>query len=394
MKRIINMLLFVVTLTAVTACDSDDKDRQDELSIPGGLYLPIDQYPLNTATGQSVVFEWANSPTNNVCYQVLFDKEDGDFSDPAYIITSQANGFMPSVKVPSATLATVVSLCGGYPGQTTNVKWTVRTIRGLERVTGVEDGGSRILRITLPNTVVPLPVKVTLEGTATENQSAVKLNGALAVATETGKHIAERTKGAMECFTRFTAGTFTVMDDLGRYYTLEEGGTMICTNTEETVNTAPSEGIYWVYLDFTTMSWSMKEIEKVVLWNRPHFGAESQEPMTYQGNGVWEIVDFAWNVGTPDKKDTRYHFKAYYTDQSIERWAYWNDDFRPEENPEANPKCFNVYRFVDKQMKDDWSHSWKTKNDSEGVDMLATFRVYMNNEKAANYMQERAFRDK
>ena len=43
MKRIINMLLFVVTLTAVTACDSNDKDRQDELNTPGRLFLPRDQ---------------------------------------------------------------------------------------------------------------------------------------------------------------------------------------------------------------------------------------------------------------------------------------------------------------------------------------------------------------
>ena len=61
------MLLFVVTLTAVTACDSNDKDRQDELNTPGRLFLPRDQYPLNITTGQSVVFEWENSPTTNVC---------------------------------------------------------------------------------------------------------------------------------------------------------------------------------------------------------------------------------------------------------------------------------------------------------------------------------------
>lgn len=394
MKRIINMLLFVVTLTAVTACDSDDKDRQGELSTPGRLFLPRNQYPLNIAAGQSVVFEWENSPTNNVCYQVVFDKEEGDFSDPAYVITSQANGFMPSLEVPSATLSTIVSLCGGLPGKTTNVKWTVRTIRGLERVTGVEDGGSRILCITLPNTVDPLPATIALQGTATEDQKAVKLNGALPVATTLGKHIAERKKGAMECFTRFTAGTFTVLDDLGRYYALEEDGTLMCTYTEETVNTAPSEGIYWVYLDFTTMTWSMKEIEEVVLWAHPWFGEEDTAPMTYEGNGVWSIEDYAWNVGTPDKKDTRYHFNVIYADKSIERWSFWDDDCRESsnQNPEADPKFYNVYRFED--LKDSWAHSWKTKNDSEGVGMLATFRVYMNNEKAADYIHERAFRDK
>ncbi len=393
MKRILNMLLLVVTVMAVTACDSDDNNRQNELCSPGKLYLPRDQYPLDITAGQPVVFEWENSKTNNACYQVLFDKEEGDFSKPAYVITSTANGFMPSLEVSSATMSTIVALCGGLPGQTVTVKWTVRTLKGLDQVTGVQEGGSRTILVTMPNTVDPLPATLALQGTATENQAAIRLNAALPVSATTGKHIADRKQGAMECFTQFSEGTFTVKDDLDRYFTLEENGTLRCTYAEESSNAAPAAGIYWVYLDFNTMTWSMKEIEKVVFWNRPWFGAESKQPMTYKGNGVWEIVDFAWNVGTTSQKDTRYHFKVYYTDQSIERWAYWNDDFRPEENPEANPKCFNVYRFVN-ALKDDWVHSWKTTNDSEGINQLATFRVHMNNADKADYFHERSFKDK
>ncbi len=393
MKRILNMLLLVVTVMAVTACDSDDDNRQNELVSPGKLYLPRNQYPLDITTGQSVTFEWENSKTNNACYQVLFDKEDGDFSKPAYIITSTANGFMPSLEVSSATMSTIVTLCGGLPGQTVTVKWTVRTLKGLDQVTGVQDGGSRTIVVTMPNTVNPLPVTLAFQGTATENQAAVKLNAALPVSSTSGKYIGDRTQGAMECFTEFTEGTFTVKDDQDRYFAFEDNGTMRCTYTEAAANTAPAAGIYWVYLNFNTMTWSMKQIEKVVLWNRPYFGAESQQPMTYKGNGVWEIVDFAWNVGTASQKDTRYHFKVYYTDQSIERWAYMIDDFRPEDKPESNPKCFNVYRFVNK-LKDDWVHSWKTTNDSEGIGQLATFRIHMNNVDKADYYHERSFRDK
>lgn len=387
------MLLFVVTLTAVTACDSNDKDRQDELNTPGRLFLPRDQYPLNITTGQSVVFEWENSPTNNVCYQVVFDKEEGDFSAPAYVVTSQANGFMPTLEVTSATLSTIASLCGGLPGQTVGIKWTVRTIRGLEQVTGVQDGGSRTLRITLPNTVNPLPFTIALQGTATENQSAVKLNGALPVAATLGKHIAERKTGAMECFTRFSAGTFTVKDDLKRYYALEEDGTLRCTYADPTDNTAPAEGIYWVYLDFTTMSWSMKQIEKVEFWNHPWFGTASLQGMTYTGNGVCELVDFAWVISDNGQRtDTRYYFVVTYADQSIERWSYWDDDCRNNNNPEADAKFYNIYRF--ENLKDSWAHSWKSKNDNEGLNQLATFRIHMNNTDKADYYHERSFRDK
>lgn len=385
------MLVMAVTLFSVTACDSDDAERQDALSTPGKLYLPRDQYAIDLATGQSVTFEWENSKTDKVSYQVLFDREDGDFSDPVYVITSNANGFFPALEVPATTLTTIAALSGGLPGHSIAIKWTVRTIRGLDKVTGVEEGGSRTLLLTRPNTIDPLPVTVAFEGTATENQAAVALNAALPISSTKGKYIGTRQAGAMECFTKFTAGTFTVQDDLERYFALEEGGTMKCSFTEPTNNQAPAEGIYWVYLDFNTMTWSMKEIKEVALWTHPHFAEEDMAPMTYEGNGVWALVDYAWKVGTPEKKDTRYHFIVTYADKSIERWSYFKEDCRPEDNPETDPLFFNVYRFG--KMDDAWAHSWKSKGDSEGVGMLATFRVYMNNVKSGNYIHERSFKN-
>lgn len=390
MKRLLNIFIAVAAIFTVVSCDTEDKSRKDALLSPGRLYLPRDQYPLDITTGQSVVFEWENSVTDNVSYQVLFDREDGDFSHPEYVITSDANGFYPSLEVSSATMSTIATLCGGLPGQTVPVKWTVRTFRGLENVTGVQEGEGRVVLVTKPNTVDPLPASMSLSGNATENQSAVKMTAALPVATEKGRHIADREKGAMECFTRFSAGEFTVKDDLDRYYILEDGGTLRCTYTEQTLNAAPGEGIWWVYFNFNTMSWSMKEISEVVLWTHPWFAGEDTAPMTYEGNGVWALTDYAWQVGTPSQKDTRYHFNVEYADGSVERWAFWDDDCRNNATPEADPKFFNVYRFVN--LSDAWAHSWKSKNDSEGVGMLATFRVYMNNDKSADFIHERSFR--
>ena len=83
-------------------------------------------------------------------------------------------------------------------------------------------------------------------------------------------------------------------------------------------------------------------------------------------------------------------FNVEYADGSVERWAFWDDDCRNNATPEADPKFFNVYRFVN--LSDEWAHSWKSKNDSEGVGMLATFRVYMNNDKSADFIHERSFR--
>ena len=66
MKRLLNIFIAVAAIFAVVSCDTEDKSRKDALLSPGRLYLPRDQYPLDITTGQSVVFEWENSVTDNV----------------------------------------------------------------------------------------------------------------------------------------------------------------------------------------------------------------------------------------------------------------------------------------------------------------------------------------
>lgn len=387
MKRILYLFMTAVLAFAATACESDDSDNRTEISTPE-LYFPRDQYAVELSSGLSVIFEWESSSAGSVGYQVLFDSEEGDFSNPAYVATSDANGFEPSLELETATLSTIVSLCGGLPGQTTPVKWTVRTIQGLNQ--HVDAQNARTILVTRPN---PLPATLSLQGSASENQGEIKFNAALPIGTTKGQHIADREQGAMECFTKLSAGSFNVKDNLDRYYAIEEDGTLRCTYTEVTENSAPAEGIYWIYINFNTMKWSMKRIEKVEFWNRPWFGAASQEEMDYMGNGVWEIVDFAWVVTNGSSTDTRYYFIATYDDGSVERWSFWDDDCRNNATPEADPKFYNIYRFTHSSIGE-WDHTWKSKNDSEGADQLATFRVHMNNTDKADYYHERSFHDK
>ena len=393
MKRILYLLLTAVLAVTAVSCDSDEKGNGAELSAPQ-LYFPKDQYAIDIATGLSVIFEWENATTGNVVYQVLFDSEEGDFSNPVYVATSDANGFEPSLEIETGTLSTIATLCGGLPGQTLDIKWTVRSIQGTEQA--ADGQNARTLIVSLPNTVSPLPVTLAIGGTASEGETAGKFNAALPVGTTIGKHIADRESGAMECFTKLTTGgTFTVKDNFDRYYALEEGGVIRCTYEDETENSVETDGVYWIYINFNTMKWSMKRIETVEFWNHPHFGAAYQEEMDYVGNGVWEIVDYAWVVTNGSATDTRYYFLATYDDGSVERWSFWDDDCRNNGTPEADPKFYNIYRFTHSSLTDEWAHTWKTReNINEGADKLATFRVHMNNTDKADYYHERSFKDK
>ena len=337
----------------------------------------------------------SHNNTGTVVYQVLFDKEGGDFSSPVYILSSDNNGFKPSLTLPATTLAVIAKLAGCTPGVPSPIRWTVRTYQGSDYVDGVASGEIRSLMVIRANSIDPFPTSLVAQGTATEGGADIPFNAALGIGQSKGDLQADRIRGAMECFTSLSAGQYTLEDDLGRYFELLDNGKIICHEDGEAVNENTAEGVYWIYLDFNTMTWSRREVSRVELWTHPWKLADADTaPLDYVGGGVWNITDYPWVVTGDGVNDTRYHFNVSFADGYHERWAFWDDDCRNSANPAADPIFMNIYRFADGNWTDDWAHSWKTKGDSEGVDKLATINLYMNNVQAGDYVHTHTFKDK
>lgn len=369
-------------ICSFASCQQDE--TYGELVPSDTLYLPRNNYSIDLSMGRDITLEWKSSGEGYVIYEVLFDTESGDFSEPVYVLTSDNNGSAPMANVSSSTLNTIAVRAGCLPGNSCNVKWTVRVWKGSESMLYEE---SRLLIITRANTVTPLPLQISGQGTAMEN-GAVEFVPAMPVSDTKGNpnYVSQVSMeiGGFECFTRLSAGDWTLTDDQGRSFILEEDGTILQAE-EGAVNTNQNEGIYWVYLNFNTMKWSMKQIERVDFERRAGYGAVSA--MDYEGNGVWALVDFDWG----SESDSRYAFICYYTDGTSEKWGHFEDDCRQSANPENVPGFLNVYRFNNATVGE-WEDTWKTKGDTEGIGQLATFRVYMNNEHADIYTHERSFR--
>ncbi len=394
MKKTILILAGVLALLLMPSCRKS-ANVAGPLVKPASVLFPRADYEVDLAKGLDVLFDWETSATGTVVYQVLFDKADGDFSKPVYVLSSDNNGFKPSLTLPATTLTVIAKLAGCTPGIPAPVRWTVRTYQGADYVDGVQNGEIRNLMVIRANTIDPFPTTVQLKGTATEEGAAIPMNAALKIGQKKGDLQTDRVRGAMECFTRLSAGQYTVTDDLGRTFELMEGGKIICHEEDEAVNENTAEGVYWIYMDFNTMSWSSKEVAAVELWTHPwKLAEEDTAPLTYAGGGVWNLTDYPWVVSGDGVNDTRYHFNVTFADGYHERWAYWDDDCRESGNPDANPIFMNIYRFADGNWTDAWAHSWKTKGDSEGVDKLATFNLYMNNVHAADYVHTHTFKDK
>lgn len=390
MKKLFMILSAVAALFIVAACEQEETKLP--VAGPDRIYLPRDNYPVDLATGADIIFEWEATKSGNAVYQILFDTADGDFSEPLYIISSDDNGFRPSAKVSALTMSMIVKFAGCLPGETVPIKWIVKTLSGLDSVVGYGKGYEpRTLLVTRANGMDPLPNSLIMSGNATENGGEIHYAKALPISTTKGGFIKDREKGCMECFTQMKPGSIILYDDYDRYYTLSEETGKIYEADQATESTLTLDGVYWIYIDFNTMSWKAREFESVIFWTHPWFAGEDTAPTAYVGNGCWNITDYAWQVGTiAGQHDTRYHFNVTYKDGFTERWAYWDDDCRENAAPDDNPIFYNVYRFTG--LTDDWAHSWKSKSDVEGVEGLATFTIHMNNTDGENYFHERSFK--
>lgn len=405
MKKIIMLLAAGAMAFGFAACSDDDTVPTGNITTADQLYLPRNNAAISLETGNTTHFEWAVSKAGGngyVTYELLFDKEDGNFSNPIYGLISDNNGYEPSAKVESSTLNTIAVLAGADLGETATVKWTVRARCGLVSELYGTAAGVRTVSIIRVNSVDPMPAEVRLAGEVTEEQSDVVLFAACPVASVKSGANNDREQGAYECFTKLKPGKLTVVDDLERNFKLGARNKMELIKdgeADKSAMTIDKEGIYWVYLNFNTMSYKIKEIEKVEVWTSPWWDGNltALEPLKYDGNGVWSVTDYAWVIGVvaEGRIDSRYHFVCTYTDGSQERWSHIEDDCRSANNPDSKANFYNVYRFT-KSISgvDEWGHSWKTREDlKEGLGKKVTFHVYMNNTKNGYFIHDRSFSD-
>jgi hypothetical protein len=98
MKNIFYCLLAgIVALVFVSGCKKDKTLGNTNVSAVKNLFLPEDGKYIKIASGASgsVSFEWEQARAEDnglVLYEVVFDKEGGDFSKPLYSVPSDGNG--------------------------------------------------------------------------------------------------------------------------------------------------------------------------------------------------------------------------------------------------------------------------------------------------------------
>src|SRR4051812_30738598 len=101
MKNIYSKLILLVCAVFLVSCDNDELSHTD-VSAVNALYSPANNKFYDLGAQSSAVFEWeaAKAEDNGVVlYDVVFDRENGDFSKPIYVIPSDGKGFQRTLNL-------------------------------------------------------------------------------------------------------------------------------------------------------------------------------------------------------------------------------------------------------------------------------------------------------
>lgn len=205
MKTIFSTIALFSAVLFATSCTEDMEYKDSKVSSVNQLYEPTDgkEVVLQSSASASLFFEWESAKAEDSgapLYEVVFDKEGGDFSKPIYKVLSDNGGSLSYATISHKTLNKVGAAAGLNSGETGTLVWTVMASRGLNSVMAKE---SKKLTITRLVGFEEIPAQLYLTGSATEGG----MDASKAVAC------ASPEKDKFEVFTKLEGGkTYKLVD--------------------------------------------------------------------------------------------------------------------------------------------------------------------------------------
>lgn len=346
MKNLYTKLLFLFLAIIATGCSDDDTLGSTNVSAVEALYLPEDNKFYDLGAQSSALFEWQGAYAEDngvVLYDVVFDKENGDFSNPVYVIPSDGNGFQKTLNLTFTKLNTIAGLAGIEPETTGKLKWTVRSSKGLNFMMATVYHTIEVLR---PGGFSP-PDQLFITGSASEEGDVV----------ENAIPFKKTGVSTFEIYTQLEAGEYSFItrtNGTPEVFYINNGDLKQDGSTTYEGETK----VYRIRVDFSDGSTEITEIQKIELWFPPL--SEYLFEYNYSGHGTWEAlneyIEFkqeSWG------RDERYKFKfTVVTDgETTEEWfgSVNADNNRPDENssesywhmvPVTNDFWNNCFKFA------------------------------------------------
>lgn len=338
------VLTSLLAILVLSGCEKEELNHTN-VSAVTNLYAPEDNAYFNLSAASAVVFEWeaAKAEDNGVVlYEVVFDKEEGDFSNPVYTVPSDGKGLQRTLDISFADLNKIAGMAGVQPEETGKLKWTVLSSKGINVQASQV---ARIIELERPAGFAP-PAELYIAGTATEGGEDLS-EAILMKKTSTS---------TFEVYTSLKPGEYFFAErNSGTPATYFIEGDKLKANGKTEVT--GDEKVYRIKIDFTNATTQIDEIESVGLWFAPSDDFLFELP--YVGNGTWEIKDAPIEFKQEGwGRDERYKFRFKVKDADGAAKEEWFGSTKGDNNrPNADEP--ESYWYMVPVSDDRWNNSFK-----------------------------------
>ena len=343
MKNIYSKLVLILCTVFLVSCDNDEM-RHTNVSAVNALYSPANNKFFDLGAQSSAVFEWEGAKAEDngvVLYDVVFDRESGDFSKPIYVVPSDGNGFQKTLNLSFTELNKIAALAGIQSETIGKLKWTVYSSKG---VNVQKSAASGTIEVQRPGGF-PTPDQLFITGTGSEK-------GETAADAQAFKKTGATT---FEIYTKLSAGSYKFIsrkNGTPEVFYIADGK----LKQDGAATYAGDSKVYKIKVDFSDGSTTMTEIKKIELWFPPQ--SQYLFEYTYAGGGIWKAANKkivfkqeSWG------RDERYKFKFTVVNGATtsEEWygSVNGDNSRPDANTAAS------YWYLVPVSSDFWSNSFK-----------------------------------
>ena len=153
MKTMITTGMGLIALLLTFVGCSDNMGETDKRVAPvGQLVEPADgkEVVLEPSASSNVYFEWNYvdvEEAGTLTYQVVFDTQAGDFSQPIYKLQADNNGLKNNLTLTHKQLNPIASKAGIKPAEKGTLKWSVMATKGLQTLLATTENRLTITRL-------------------------------------------------------------------------------------------------------------------------------------------------------------------------------------------------------------------------------------------------------
>ena len=329
--------VLALVLSVLYACDEDDYKLETEFTSLGEILTPVTdtQLALDVENGSDVEFTWTQATSKDgglVIYEVLFDTEGGDFSNPISSFLSEGNGVQNRLELQQVYLNIAASNAGIQQLESGNIIWTVRASSAFNQALF---NGQGVLNITRPEGLAVFPEYMYIYGPATERASLS--DGVAFKQISNNFSYDDIPPGVFESITYLNSGEFFIANtndpddpDLKNFYINEEGKI-------RQGNVASSfdldEGVYRIRMNLALSTISYERIETMELYIIAN--QLTKATFQYVGNHTFESTNGYYDFLTPGApeapswlgwEEERYRFRFTLNGNTSYLGSYHNED--------------------------------------------------------------------